>query len=90
MKKWLEDNFDHKVVLDEMDPNLHHFHVLEDAGLCELNIVNGVGVEMFAKHAWTYANKLVREMTDGRCRCIEVECSEHGANSAIYKHTEEK
>jgi 6-pyruvoyltetrahydropterin/6-carboxytetrahydropterin synthase len=88
LKKWLEDNFDHKVVLDEMDPNLHHFHVLEDAGLCELNIVNGVGVEMFAKHAWTYANKLVSEMTDGRCRCIEVECSEHGANSAIYKHTE--
>lgn len=90
LKKWLEDNFDHKVVLDEMDPNLHHFHVLEDAGLCELNIVNGVGVEMFAKHAWTYANKLVREMTDGRCKCIEVECSEHGANSAIYKHIEEK
>ena len=90
LKKWLEDNFDHKVVLDEMDPNLHHFHVLEDAGLCELNIVNGVGVEMFAKHAWTYANKLVSEMTDGRCRCIEVECSEHGANSAIYKHTGEK
>ena len=85
LKQWLEDNFDHKVVLDENDPKLHHFHVLEDAGLCKVNIMDGVGAEMFAKHAFEYADKLIRTNTNDRCWVHEVECAEHGANSAIYK-----
>jgi 6-pyruvoyltetrahydropterin/6-carboxytetrahydropterin synthase len=84
LKKWLEDNFDHKVVLDENDPKLHHFHVLEDAELCKLVIMDGVGAEMFAKHAFEFADKLIQEATNKRCWVYEVECSEHGANSAIY------
>ena len=84
LKDWLEDNFDHKVCLDENDPMLHHFHVLEDAGLCELRFFDGVGAEKFAEHAFNFANKLVKEMTNDRCRCIKVECAEHGSNSAVY------
>ena len=85
MKAWLEDNFDHKVVLDENDEKLHYFHVLEEAGLAQLTILDGVGAEMFAKHAFEFADKLIKETTDGRCWVQKVECSEHGANSAIYK-----
>ena len=85
LKKWLEDNFDHKVVLDENDEKLHYFHTLEDAGLAQLTILDGVGAEMFAKHAYDFADKLMREQTDGRCWVHSVECMEHGANSAIYK-----
>jgi 6-pyruvoyltetrahydropterin/6-carboxytetrahydropterin synthase len=85
LKAWLEDTFDHKVVLDRQDPMLYKFAELENAGLAELTIVDGVGVEMFAKHAYNYADKLVREMTNNRCWVVEVECAEHGANSAIYK-----
>lgn len=85
LKAWLEDTFDHKVVLDRQDPMLYKFAELENAGLAELTIVDGVGVEMFAKHAYDYADKLVREMTNNRCWVVEVECAEHGANSAIYK-----
>ena len=84
LKKWLEDMFDHKVVLDESDPYLSTFQILESNGLAELTVIDGVGVEMFAKHAYNYADKLVREMTDNRCWVISVECAEHGANSAIY------
>jgi 6-pyruvoyltetrahydropterin/6-carboxytetrahydropterin synthase len=84
LKMWLEKNFDHKVVLDENDPKLHYFHVLEDAGLCEINIMDGVGAEMFAKHAFEYADKLIQDATNKRCWVHSVECSEHGANSAIY------
>ena len=61
------------------------FEMLQEKGLAELTILHGVGVEQFAFYAWQYANDLVKHMTDGRCRCIEVECAEHGANSAIYK-----
>ena len=84
LKKWLEDNFDHKVVLDENDPYLDTFKILVNVGLAELNLVDGVGVEMFAKHAYNFADKLVKEMTDQRCWVVSVECMEHGANSAVY------
>jgi 6-pyruvoyltetrahydropterin/6-carboxytetrahydropterin synthase len=85
LKKWLEDNFDHKVVLDENDDKLHYFHTLEDAGLAELTIMDGVGAEKFAEHAFNFADKLVKEMTQGRCWCVSAECMEHGSNSAIYE-----
>ena len=39
---------------------------------------------MFAKHAYNFADKLVKEITDNRCWVVSVECMEHGANSAIY------
>ena len=84
LKKWLEDTFDHKVVLDEHDPMMYHFETLQTAGLAELTVLDGVGVEKFAKHAYDFADKLVREMTDNRCWVLSVECMEHGANSAIY------
>ena len=85
LKAWLEDNFDHKVVLTDTDPHLNDFYELEEKGLAALTILDGVGVERFAYHAWKKADHLVREMTDNRCWCVEVECAEHGANSAIYK-----
>ena len=88
LKKWLEDSFDHKTVLDHRDPHLDKFKELEELGLCELTILDGVGVERFAYHAWVFADKLVREASNGRCWCESVECAEHGANSAIY--TKEK
>jgi len=85
LKAWLEETFDHKVVLDENDDKLHYFHVLEEAGLAQLTIIDGVGAEKFAEHAFNFADKLIREATDDRCWVDSVECSEHGANSAIYK-----
>ena len=85
LKKWLEYNFDHKVVLDSKDWALPNFRALEDAGLAELNILDGVGVEKFAEHAFNFADKLVREATEGRCWVVSCECAEHGANSAIYE-----
>ena len=85
LKAWLEDTFDHKVVLDVNDPHMDKFQKLANTGLAELTVLDGVGVEMFAKHAYDFADKLVREMTDNRCWVTEVECAEHGANSAIYK-----
>jgi len=57
---------------------------LERKGLAEIRVFDGVGAEKFAEHAWQFADQLVREMSDGRCWCESVECSEHGANSAIY------
>jgi len=85
LKKWLEDSFDHKTVVDINDPHMEDFKQLEQKGLCQLTIFDGVGAEKFAEHAFKFADKLIREKTDNRCYVVRAECMEHGANSAIYE-----
>tara|TARA_B100000902_G_C27093173_1_gene804901 strand:+ start:444 stop:731 length:288 start_codon:yes stop_codon:yes gene_type:complete len=85
LKAWLEDKFDHKLALDKNDPQLERLKDLENHDLAEVRIFDGVGAEMFAKHAFDFADKLIKEQTDGRCFVDSVECMEHGANSAIYR-----
>lgn len=85
LKQWLEDNFDHKVVVDAADPALDTLKELEQKGIAELTVLDGVGAEKFAEHAFNFADKLVRDMTNNRCYCVRAECAEHGANSAIYE-----
>ena len=85
LKKWLEDTFDHKTVIDLQDPHLNGFRILETKQLCQVVVLDGVGAEKFAEHAFMFADKLIREQTDNRCWVHSVECAEHGANSAIYE-----
>jgi 6-pyruvoyltetrahydropterin/6-carboxytetrahydropterin synthase len=85
LKKWLEDHFDHKTAVDINDPHLNKLKELEKHELAEIVEFDGVGAEMFAKHAFDFADKLIREQTNNRCYVVEVECMEHGANSAIYR-----
>ena len=59
LKAWLEETFDHKVVLDTKDPYMDTFKDLHQKGLAELTVLDGVGVEKFAEHAFNFANKLV-------------------------------
>jgi 6-pyruvoyltetrahydropterin/6-carboxytetrahydropterin synthase len=85
LKQWLEDQFDHKLALDKNDPHIEKFRELEKLDLAEIRIFDGVGAEKFAEHAFNFADSLIRSQTNNRCYVVEVECSEHGANSAIYK-----
>ena len=85
VKKWLEDNFDHKLVLDSKDPHIDKFKELEEMELASIVIMDGVGAEKFAEHAFNFADKHIRAQTDNRCYVVSVECAEHGANSAIYE-----
>ena len=86
LKAWLQDNFDHKVIVDSNDPEMDTLYKLEQKGLAEIRVFDGVGTEKFAYHAWKFADNLVRDMSMNRCWCIEAECAEHDANSAIYSH----
>jgi 6-pyruvoyltetrahydropterin/6-carboxytetrahydropterin synthase len=84
LKAWLEDHFDHKTAIDQNDPYMDKFMELHELGLAEVVVFDGVGAEMFAKHACEFADELIRKATNGRCWCVSAECFEHGANSAIY------
>ena len=85
LKKWLEDSFDHKTVVDINDPHMDEFKRLEEKGLAQLTVFDGVGAEKFAEHAFNFADKLIKQATNNRCYVVKVECAEHGANSAIYE-----
>jgi len=85
LKAWLEDHFDHKVAVDANDPEMETMLMLQNLGLAEIRVFDGVGAEKFAEHAWRFADTLIREATDNRCYCVSAECAEHGSNSAIYE-----
>ena len=85
LKEWLKDNFDHKLVVAKDDPQIQRILKLQDEGLAEVVVVNGVGCEKFAEQAFHFANDLAKELTGGRCYCVACEVREHGANSAIYE-----
>ena len=85
LKKWLEDSFDHKTVVDAADPMRSELERLEELGLAEIRIFDGVGAEKFAEHAYNFAQTLINDKTDGRCWVESCEVAEHGSNSAIYQ-----
>ena len=84
LKKLMQDQFDHTTCISRTDPKLDVFKRLSEAGVCDLRVMDGVGIEKFAEYCYTVANEYVDELTDGRCNCVKVEVFEHENNSAIY------
>lgn len=86
LKLSLEYHFDHKTVVAEDDPKRKELEALRELGLADVVIVKAVGCEMFAKLAADLATEELKALGIAeRVRVAEVECSEHGANSAIYR-----
>lgn len=84
LKKELQDQFDHTTCISRTDPKLEQFKRLRDEGVCDLRIMDGVGIEKFAEYCHGVADEFVGVTTDMRCRCVAVEVFEHENNSAIY------
>lgn len=88
-KQVLVDNFDHKLVVAEDDPELPFFREMEKRGLAQLNVLPSVGCEMFAKFIFEAFQAMLAPYGFGpRVFVWSVEVSEHEGNSAIY--TEEQ
>jgi len=82
----LKITFDHKLVIAKDDPEFATLSSLADAGLADVVVVDAVGCEKFAELAALYAQIELEVLhLDKRVKVVEVECSEHGANSAIYR-----
>lgn len=80
-KRWLESQFDHKLLVAQDDPYLDTLGRLQNQGICEMIVLSNVGCEAFAKHIFDQA---CLEFANERIRVVKVEVFEHGANSAIY------
>lgn len=87
LKQQLVDTFDHKTVVAKTDPHMDWFVNAHRGGLLDMVVLDkGVGCERFAEYAFGLAYAVVTEAyPDGRVWVVSCECSEHGANSAIYQ-----
>ena len=84
IKSFLEENFDHTLVVAYDDPFINELFELEKLGVARIVFLPAVGCEMFAKYVYEYVTEHIRERTEGRVELVSVEVFEHGANSAIY------
>lgn len=84
IKKYLEDTFDHTIAVDNQDPELDTFLLLEEKGLARVIRMDGVGCERFAERVYCYVGSIVNDQTEGRVKLKRVKVFEHDANSATY------
>ena len=85
LKKLLQDQFDHTTCISADDPHVDYFKKLQQIGVCDLKIMDGVGIEKFAEWCHAAADNFAGILTNMRCKCTRVEVFEHENNSAIYE-----
>jgi 6-pyruvoyltetrahydropterin/6-carboxytetrahydropterin synthase len=84
VKDWLQETFDHKLLVAVDDPLKEELIRLYDLGLAAVKLVERTGCEAFAKMIHEYVAPEIHTVYRGRVRLVSVEVAEHGANSAIY------
>lgn len=84
-KDWLEWLLDHTTIIAEDDPELETFKQLDEKGIIQLRILPATGAERFAEYLYNKLNEFINVETQGRVRIVQIEFSEHGKNSAIYR-----
>ena len=84
IKKYLEIEFDHRLIVAKDDPNLERILHTVYQEIADINVVDDVGCEKFAEKVYNYVSPKVYTDTKGRVSVYSVEVFEHGANSAIY------
>lgn len=84
LKQKLQKQFDHTTCIDKNDPFLDHFIDLGKKGIIDIRVMDGVGIEMFAKYCFDISNMFIQAATNDRCFVEKVEVWEHEKNSAIY------
>lgn len=85
IRDWLHEMFDHTLLVASDDPERPALEALGARGIARVRVVEGTSCERMAELTFQRADAIVREATKGRCWVESVECSEHGANSAIYR-----
>lgn len=90
VKKWLEDTFDHKLLVARDDPELNTYLNLSEKGLADVKVVDHIGCEAFAKMIFDSISTITKETytaidpaPGSYVDCVEVR--EHEGNFARYR-----
>ena len=84
VKAWLDDHFDHTLLLDDDDPLLPEFRQLAEKGACKLVTFADVGMEGTAEFVFNWLDSWVKNVTQDRVWLVSLEVRENDKNSAIY------
>ena len=84
IRAWLEDHFDHTLLIDDDDPLASQFEDLDRLGACKLVRFDDVGMEGSARFIFRYVDPWIEAHTNGRVYVHSVEVAENEKNSAIY------
>lgn len=84
LKAWMDDMFDHTLLIEKDDPYLDFFQSAAMEGLCKLKVMDKMGAENLAKLVFDKFNDTLSKTDGARCKVVSVECFENDKNSAIY------
>ena len=87
IKKWLEEQWDRRLLVAHDDPQIPLLKVLNDNGVAYLNIMSeeyGPGIEDSCKYVYDNINPMIKEKTNGRVWIEKVRVYEHENNWAEY------
>jgi 6-pyruvoyltetrahydropterin/6-carboxytetrahydropterin synthase len=86
IKAWLEDTFDHKLLLASDDPNFEYIRSLQELEIADIREVEHTGCEAFAKMIFEHVEEWISASNFSDriyCECVEVR--EHEGNFARYR-----
>ena len=82
IKEFLEDHFDHTLLIDSSDPLIADFKSLESQGACKLIVYDDVGMEGTCLFVMQWVDKWLETETSGRVWLSSIEVRENDKNSA--------
>jgi 6-pyruvoyltetrahydropterin/6-carboxytetrahydropterin synthase len=85
LKDWMNDMFDHTLLIQADDPYRDIFEQLGVMGLCKVRFLDRMGCESLAEMVFNKFNDRLSVTDAGRCRVIKVEVHENDRNSAIFE-----
>lgn len=85
IKAWLQNTFDHKLIVAEDDPQKDELCVLAGLDAADVLVLPAVGCERFAELIHKHCAPLIERETLRRVRLISTTVREHGANAASYQ-----
>ena len=84
LTEWLDYMFDHTTLVEENDPMLEYFKMMQVEKIADIRIMDKMGCESLAKLVFDKFNDTFSKQEGGRIKVVRVECFEHEKNSAIY------
>ena len=86
-KKWIESEWDHRVLIAADDPLLSDLQELESKGVLYLNVLDDgyyPGIEESCRYLYDKLNPIIKKKTNNRVEITRVEVWEHENNHAEY------
>ena len=84
LREWLDDMFDHTMLIEKDDPYKDIFEQMGLMGLAKPKFMDRIGAESCAKLVFDKFNDIFSKTEGGRIKVVKVECFENKKNSAIY------